>query len=76
MKCMSCKTTEMVETNAAYFAQLNDCYIIIENVPCLKCEGCGETFYTTSVMEKIDAILEKVEKLASKIMIMDWRTAA
>lgn len=76
MKCMSCKADEMVDSTATYFAQLNNCYVIIEHVPCEKCKQCGEEFFTASVMERIDNILDKVEKIASKIFIMDYQTAA
>lgn len=51
MKCMSCKYGEMKETTT-YFTQSNNCYIIIENVPCLKCDQCGEEFFTVLVAEK------------------------
>ena len=44
MKCMSCKYGEMKEAKTTYFAQLNNCYVIIENVPCMKCSQCGEEF--------------------------------
>lgn len=76
MKCMSCKTEGMITSNTTYFAHLNNCYVIIENVPCKKCEQCGEEFFAVSVMEKIDDILEKIENIASKIFIMDYQTAA
>lgn len=76
MTCMSCKTDGMVDATATYFAQINNCYVIIEHVPCKKCEQCGEEFFTALVMEKIDDILDKVEKIASKIFIMDYQTAA
>ena len=76
MKCTSCRIDDMVDSTATYFAQLNNCYVIIEHVPCKKCKQCGEEFYTASVMERIDDILDKVEKIASKIFIMDYQTAA
>lgn len=76
MKCLSCKTGDMQPDKAAYFATLKNCYVIIENVPCYKCTTCGEIFYTASVSEKIEAILESVEKIASKIFILDYSTAA
>ncbi|MFV0466835.1 MAG: type II toxin-antitoxin system MqsA family antitoxin [Lachnospiraceae bacterium] len=63
-------------SSTTYFAQLNNCYVIIEHVPCKKCEQCGEEFFTASVMEKIDEILDKVENIASKIFIMDYHIAA
>lgn len=76
MVCMSCKYGEMQESITTYFTQLNNCYIIIENVPCLKCIQCGEEFLVSSVAEKIDNILDKIEKIASKIFILDYVKAA
>lgn len=76
MKCMSCKYGEMQESTTTYFSQLNNCYVIIENVPCLKCTQCGEEFLVASVSEKIDDILDSIEKIASKIFILDYNKAA
>lgn len=76
MKCTSCKYGDMTESKTTYFGQLKNCYVIIENVPCLKCEQCGEEYFVASVAEKIDGILESLEKIASKIFIMDYATAA
>lgn len=36
----------------------------------------GEIVYSASVMEKIDDILEHLEKIASKIFIVDYSDAA
>ena len=76
MKCLACKTDTMTESTNTYFAELKNCYIIIENVPCLKCDQCGEVFYKASVLEKIDDIIEKIENISSKIFIMDYKSAA
>ena len=75
MKCMICKADYMVNDRSTYIAQLPNCYVIIENVPCRKCTQCGEVVYATSVMEKIDELLKKVEAIASKILIMDYDQA-
>lgn len=76
MKCASCRHGDMKEAKTAYFTQLNNCYVIIENVPCLKCDQCGEEFFTASVGEKLDGILDGLEKIASKIFIVDYINAA
>ena len=76
MKCLVCKADTMTEAKSTYFAQLDNCYVIIENVPCRKCTQCGEVVYSASVMEKIDEILDKVQNIASKIFIMDYAKAA
>ena len=76
MKCLLCKTEEMVESTSTYFTQIENCYVIIENVPCLKCKQCGAVVYSMSVQETIDEILEKVRNIASKIFIMDYSKVA
>lgn len=76
MKCMSCKAGDMRPEKTTYFTQLNNCYVIIENVPCLKCGQCGEEFLNTVVAEKIDDIIDSIEKIASKIFILDYAKAA
>lgn len=76
MKCLLCKADTMIDTKSTYFAQLENCYVIIENVPCKKCTQCGEVVYSASVMEKIDGILDRIQNIASKIFIMDYNMAA
>ena len=66
----------MQPSTDSYFAKVNGGYIIIENVPCFKCEQCGEVVYSASVMEKIDEMLEQFETVANKIFIVDYANAA
>lgn len=76
MRCLVCKADSMIESKNTYFAQLDNCYVIIENVPCRKCSQCGEVVYSASVIEKIEEILDKAQSVASKIYIMDYTQAA
>lgn len=76
MKCMSCKMEEMEMAKNTYFAQLPNCYVIIENVPCYVCPQCGEVYYKAAVLEKIEDLLERLEHIASKIFIVDYSQAA
>ena len=66
----------MEESKTTYFAQLKDCYVIIENVPCMKCGQCGEVVFRNSIAEKIDDILDDLEKIVSKISIIDYSKVA
>lgn len=66
----------MEESTTTYFAQLENCYVIIENVPCMKCVQCGDVVFRGSVMEKIDEILDNLEKIVSKISIIDYSKVA
>ena len=76
MRCTRCKSGEMQESKTSYFAQLKSCYVIIENVPCLKCTQCGDEVFRGSVVEKIDDILDNLEKIVSKISIIDYSKVA
>ena len=66
----------MEESTTTYFAQLENCYVIIENVPCMKCVQCGDVVFRGSVLEKIDEILDNLEKIVSKISIIDYSKVA
>ena len=73
MSCTSCKSGTMEEGKTSYFAQLKECYVITQNVPCLKCTQCGDVVFRGSVVEKIDDILDNHEKNVSKISIIDYK---
>ena len=52
MRCLACKSDTMVDATTTG-------YVIIENVPCKKCTQCGEEFFSASVVECIEQILDK-----------------
>lgn len=76
MNCLVCKSGTMHESKGTYFANLAHGYVIIENVPCWKCDQCGEVVFSASVLEKIDVLIERLQKVSSKIFLLDYDTAA
>lgn len=76
MNCLICKSGKMVDSFETYFLKLKNGYAIIENVPCKKCEQCGEILFSVSVIEKIENLVESLEKISSKIFIFDYNQAA
>ncbi len=72
MKCLACKNGIMEPSTTTYFSDLKHCIIIIKNVPCYKCEQCGEEYFSASVAEKIDVLMDKAEALASELTIMEY----
>ncbi|HAD53615.1 MAG TPA: hypothetical protein DCG10_00235 [Lachnospiraceae bacterium] len=76
MKCLSCKSGNMEESTTTYTAVLKNCILIIKNVPCMKCEQCGEVLYNTDILEKIDDIIAMAEKMASEVSIIDYSKVA
>lgn len=74
MTCMRCKNTTINTTT--YFGKVNDFYVIIENVPCLKCPECGEAYFSLQVMDKIDGIIKNVTGVLEKVKSIDYNNAA
>ncbi|MBQ3837386.1 MAG: type II toxin-antitoxin system MqsA family antitoxin [Treponema sp.] len=76
MKCLACKNDTMIDSKTSYFANLQNCYLIIENVPCKKCSQCGEEVFSVGVMERIDQLIASVEKIAGKVCVLEYQSAA
>lgn len=76
MKCLVCKSGAMIDSFETYFAKLKTGYVIIENVPCKKCAQCGESLFSALVIEKIENLIDNIEKISSKIFILDYNSAA
>ena len=76
MNCITCKTGEMIESTTTYFTQVNDYYIIIENVPCLKCQQCGEELFRVSVARRLEKITHGIDLEPHSVKIMDYHQAA
>ena len=48
----------------------------IKNVPCLKCEQCGEVVLSADTVEKIEHILQTVEKAVAEITVVNFPDCA
>ncbi len=55
MTCFFCKG-EMKPSTTIHTVQLKNCVVVIKNVPCLKCEQCGEVVLSADTVEKIEHI--------------------
>lgn len=75
MKCFLCKGN-VTNSTTTYMTTHNNCYIIIKNVPCQKCEQCGEEFINGATMMKIETIIDKLKSMLTEIAVVDFKTAA
>mgnify|MGYP002766790607 FL=1 len=75
MKCFLCKGN-MTASTTTYMTTYNNCYIIIKNVPCQKCDQCGEEYINGATMIKIETIIEKFKSMLTEIAVVDFKTAA
>ena len=74
--CMYCKGGDFIESTTTHVVNYKDSLIIIENVPCLECDQCGETYFTDAVAGRLEEIVNSVKKIAPKISIIDYNKAA
>lgn len=75
MKCMKCgATAEKGFTTSV--TDLDNCLIIVRNVPCFKCSECNEVIYTGDVVQQLEAIIASAQKLMQEISIIDYSKVA
>lgn len=75
MTCLLCKG-EMKPSTTIHTVQMKNGSAVIKNVPCLKCEQCGEAVLLADTVEKIERILHTVEKAAAEIAAVDFASSA
>lgn len=75
MKCFLCKG-DMTAATTTHMTTYNNYYIIIKNVPCLKCDQCGEEVIDGTTMLKLETIIEKIKSMLTEIAVVDFKTAA
>lgn len=75
MTCLLCKG-EMKPSTTIHTVQMKNGSAVIKNVPCLKCEQCGEVVLSADTVEKIERILHMVGKAAAEISVMDFANGA
>ena len=64
MICYNCGgKLEKIITNLPFKVK-QDCIIIITGLPVLQCQNCNEYLIEDSVMEKVDSILNKIDRTA------------
>jgi YgiT-type zinc finger domain-containing protein len=56
-------------------ATLDQCVIIIKNVPVLVCKQCGEVYFTDGVMQKLEAIIDRLEDIIKEVAIVEYADA-
>lgn len=75
--CVYCGGT-LKESTMDYVEKIDNYVIIIKNVPCKKCNQCGEEYFSTPVAKKIESILDGIQKISSEITVtvIDYSTQA
>lgn len=69
--CFFCKG-DLKQSSTIYTVNINDCIIIIKNVPCMECQQCGEKYFDDDVMAKLESIINQVKNVLSEVTIIDY----
>lgn len=73
-KCFYCKGI-MTDGFSNYMADLNGHFIIIRNVPCHKCNQCGEVSYSGEVVAQIEKIITKLKDALTEVAVVEYVAA-
>jgi len=64
MNCHNCGAKLEKLITSLPFKVNRDCIVIIKDLPVLQCRNCSEYLLEDTVMEKVDSILDKIDKTA------------
>lgn len=74
MTCFFCKG-DMKESTTIHTVELKNCIVVIKNVPCYKCDQCGEIVINGEVAERIEQIVADFEKALTEIAVVNYSAA-
>ncbi|MDR1540866.1 MAG: YgiT-type zinc finger protein [Clostridiales bacterium] len=68
MTCCFCNG-EMGEKKLAYMAELEDCLMLVKNVPSMECSICGEVSYDNSTMARLGVIADSIAREGGVVVV-------
>lgn len=71
MTCFFCKADTFPNVTN-HFVDIENCMMIIKNVPCLKCTQCGETYFDNSIVRTIEVIIDKLKTVSPEIGVYEY----
>lgn len=74
MTCVFCKGT-METSTTTFMVQLENCIVIVKNVPCFKCDQCGEESFSFEVTQRLEKIIDKCKEALTEIAVVNYSAA-
>lgn len=74
--CFFCKNGKVSHAFTTYMVDLENCIVIVKNVPCEECSDCGEKYFSDEVMKKLEVIVKKARELAGEVYVTDFSKQA
>ena len=60
--CTYCDNNDFIRTKVQYVYRRNGKFLVVNNVPCEECSGCGERYYDASVLRQIEAEFDAITR--------------
>lgn len=74
MTCFLCKG-KMEDSTTVFTVQMENCIVIVKNVPCYKCSQCGEEMFSFEVTERLEKIVDKCKETLTEIAVVNYTAA-
>lgn len=71
MECFMCKGV-LENKNTTFMVELNNCIIIIKNVPSQVCKQCGEVSYSNEVAKQLEKLVNAVKNSITEITVINY----
>ena len=71
MNCLLCKGT-IENKNTTFMVELDNCIIIIKNVPSQVCKQCGEVSYSDEVAKQLEVLVNTVRNSITEITVINY----
>ncbi|MBF0176445.1 MAG: type II toxin-antitoxin system MqsA family antitoxin [Magnetococcales bacterium] len=67
-KCPFCGHRHMVARQVEYLYRFGERFMVVTDVPCLECEFCGERYFESTVLKRIEADFHAIQSTGKKPM--------
>ena len=71
MNCFMCKG-KLENKNTTFMVELDNCIIIIKNVPSQVCKQCGEVSYSDEVAKQLEKLVNRVKDSITEITVINY----
>jgi len=71
MKCFLCKG-RIEDKPTTFMVDLENCIVIVKNVPSQVCSQCGEISYSNEVTHQLEKFVNDMRKAVTEIAIINY----
>ena len=69
--CFRCKGG-IIQKLKTHAVTLDNCVIIVKNVPSFVCKQCGEVYFSDDVMQNLESIIDRLESIIKEVAIVEY----